>query len=44
MKYTKVSMIDIPVGISLLVAINLAWRIGAFICLEIHAYRHLNKI
>ena len=44
MEYTKVSMRDIALGISILVAINVGWRIGAFVCLEIHAYRHLSKI
>ncbi|KAK8793159.1 hypothetical protein WA588_005098 [Blastocystis sp. NMH] len=44
MQYTKVAMRDIPLGISILVTINVVWRLAAFICLEIHAYRHLSKI
>lgn len=44
MEYTKVSTKDIALGISILVVINLGWRVGAFICLEIHAYNHLSKI
>ncbi|KNB46494.1 hypothetical protein JH06_0100 [Blastocystis sp. subtype 4] len=44
MAYTKVSMADIPLGISILVTINIVWRVAALVCLEIHAYRHLSKI
>ena len=44
MQYTKVATRDIPLGISILVTINVVWRLAAFICLEIHAYRHLSKI
>ena len=44
MEYTKVSTRDIALGISILIAINVGWRIGAFVCLEIHAYHHLSKI
>ena len=44
MAYTKVSMADIPLGISILVTINIVWRLAALVCLEIHAYRHLSKI
>ena len=44
MQYTKVAMRDIPLGISILVTINVVWRLAAFVCLEIHAYRHLSKI
>ena len=44
MQYTSVHGYDIPLGICVLVALNLALRIGAFVCLEFHSYRHLSKI
>ena len=44
MAYTGVRMRDIALGVCILVAMNVALRVGAFVCLEIHAYMHLNKI
>lgn len=44
MAYTGVRMRDIALGVCILVAMNVALRVGAFVCLEVHAYMHLNKI
>lgn len=44
MAYTGVRMRDIALGVCTLVAMNVALRVGAFVCLEVHAYMHLNKI
>lgn len=44
MDYTGVNGYDLPLGICVLVAINLAFRLAAFACLEVHTFRHLNKI
>lgn len=44
MEYTGVSTSDIALSICILVALNVAFRIGAFICLEIHTYLHLSKL
>lgn len=44
MDYTGVHGYDLPLGICVLVALNLAFRLAAFVCLEIHTFRHLNKI
>ena len=42
--YTGVKTSDIALSICILVALNIGFRIGAFICLEIHTYLHLNKL
>ena len=44
MDYAGVHGYDLVLGICVLIAINLAFRLGAFVCLEIHTFRHLNKI
>ena len=44
MDYAGVHGYDVALGICVLVALNLGFRIAAFVCLEIHTFRHLNKI